>query len=100
MAVEDGQLAVRATEDQRPSGHVEQSFLGGDHGHREHAIGHQLPPPSRVRAFSSTDSAPPTFKKACSGTSSRSPLMRASKDSTVSATGTVTPFRPVKTSPT
>ena len=59
-----------------------------------------LSPASIVRAFSSTDSTPPTFRKACSGTSSRSPFNSASKDSTVSAIGTVTPFKPVNTSPT
>src|SRR5262249_12075807 len=51
-------------------------------------------------AFSSTDSTPPTLKKACSGTSSSSPRHSASKLSTVSSMGTKMPFMPVNFSPT
>jgi hypothetical protein len=40
------------------------------------------------------------LKNACSGTSSSSPLQRASKLSTVSSIGTKIPFSPVNTSPT
>ncbi len=48
--------------------------------------GHQ--PSLRVLAFSCTPSTPPTFRNACSGRSSRSPLTSDSNDSTVSLTGT------------
>jgi len=74
------------------------SAAGARHDHVglalvEHPLGrHQLDryghsDSCRVRAFSRTDSAPPTLKNACSGTSSSSPPTRASNDSTVSSTG-------------
>ena len=81
---------------------LEQDALGGDEAGGKVGIGRSPTrrPVSSERAFSRTDSTPPTLRNACSGTSSRSPLSRTSKDSTVSAIGTVTPFSPVNTSPT
>ena len=64
----------------------------------EHALGrdelgvgqvrHRAQSRSSVLALAITSSTPPTFKKACSGTSSRSPPTSASKLRTVSSIGT------------
>src|SRR4029453_2047928 len=62
-------------------------------------LGHAQPSLS-CAAFANTLSAPPTFKKACSGTLSSSPSTSASNDSTVSETGVKMPGRPLNTSAT
>ena len=67
--------------------------LGSHETGRERCHGDYDAPDSSCLAFSSTDSTPPTFKNACSGTSSSSPPKSASKDSTVSSIGTVTPWQ-------
>src|SRR6185369_9273834 len=64
--------------------------------HQLHVQSH----PCSSLALARAASAPPTFRKACSGKSSSSPLQSRSNDSTVSSTGVVTPGRPVKTSAT
>ena len=66
--------------------------------HRSAMVRQRLP--AGVFALASTCSTPPTLRNACSGTSSSSPLTMASKLSTVSATGTVSPLTPVNTSAT
>src|SRR5680860_1250816 len=67
--------------------------------HDRHA--HDRHQDSRRRlAFAMTSSTPPTMENACSGYSSRSPLMSASKDSIVSDSGTLTPGEPVNCSAT
>src|SRR6202034_2866037 len=100
VTVEDGQPPGRGPQHDGCRLARQQGALRSDDLHPEGAHRHQALSPSSVRAFSRTDSTPPTFKKACSGMLSRSPFTTASKDSTVSSTGTNTPLAPVKTSAT
>ena len=80
-------------------------LAGEEHLLRRHQLDRhrchdQAVPSWRALALASTCSTPPTFKNACSGTSSSSPRRMASKLSTVSATGTVSPGTLVNTSAT
>ena len=86
VSVEHGQVPLAGPQHQGHRRAGPQGPLGGQHLEGE-GVGHQLASFSMFRAFSSTVSTPPTFKKACSGTVSRSPLTRASNDSTVSSIG-------------
>ena len=69
-------------------------LVGRDDAHVER--GHDQPFSFWICAhFSSTSEMPPTLKKACSATWSKSPRTIASNDSMVSFSGTVEPSTPV-----